>query len=159
MKVGEALRVEKDRFFPADMLLLASTNRSGVAYVETMNLDGESNLKLKKALASTQALDNESLANFGVRCTFMMDCERRAKCLWVLGGLKTSCSGRVSGCHAQACMWRPTSLFAATTLEISMLVYFTRPELNLTRTGLQATCTALLLCKGGCMTSTYFLFS
>jgi magnesium-transporting ATPase (P-type) len=39
------------RQFPAD-LLLVSTDKDGTAYVETSNLDGESNLKVRKAPAA-----------------------------------------------------------------------------------------------------------
>lgn len=44
------MRVSKKRpFFPADMFLLHSSGNDGYAYVETKNLDGETNLKLKTA--------------------------------------------------------------------------------------------------------------
>ncbi|KAB5537560.1 hypothetical protein DKX38_015093 [Salix brachista] len=45
--------VKKDAFFPADLLFLASTNADGVCYIETANLDGETNLKIRKALERT----------------------------------------------------------------------------------------------------------
>ena len=46
-------QVEDRAYFPADMVLLSSSNPEGVCYIETMNLDGETNLKLKKALQDT----------------------------------------------------------------------------------------------------------
>ncbi|KAF5945304.1 hypothetical protein HYC85_015532 [Camellia sinensis] len=45
--------VKTDGYFPADLLFLASTNADGVCYVETANLDGETNLKIRKALEKT----------------------------------------------------------------------------------------------------------
>lgn len=36
--------------FPADLVLLSSGHPEGVCYIETMNLDGETNLKLKKVI-------------------------------------------------------------------------------------------------------------
>ncbi|KAG4399775.1 hypothetical protein GLYMA_08G293900v4 [Glycine max] len=45
--------VKQDAFFPADLLFLASTNADGVCYIETANLDGETNLKIRKALEKT----------------------------------------------------------------------------------------------------------
>ena len=45
---GFAMQVEDGNVFPADLVLLASTHPEGVCYIETMNLDGETNLKLKK---------------------------------------------------------------------------------------------------------------
>ncbi|KAL9246234.1 hypothetical protein vseg_019796 [Gypsophila vaccaria] len=65
LKVGDVVKVEKDEFFPADILLLASSYEDAVCYVETMNLDGETNLKLKQALEVTSSLlDDSSLSNF-----------------------------------------------------------------------------------------------
>ena len=43
------MRVNEDKFFPADILVLNSTEPEGGFYVETKNLDGETNLKLKSA--------------------------------------------------------------------------------------------------------------
>ena len=45
LKVGDIARVAKDTEFPADMLLLGSIRE--IVYVDTMNLDGETNLKEK----------------------------------------------------------------------------------------------------------------
>uniref|UniRef100_A0A7N0UB60 Phospholipid-transporting ATPase n=1 Tax=Kalanchoe fedtschenkoi TaxID=63787 RepID=A0A7N0UB60_KALFE len=71
IKVGDVVKVEKDQFFPADLLLLSSCYEDGICYVETMNLDGETNLKVKKALEITMPLDDdESLKDFTatIRC-------------------------------------------------------------------------------------------
>ncbi|CAI5468735.1 unnamed protein product [Closterium sp. Yama58-4] len=65
VRVGDVVKVLKDEFFPADLLMLASSYPDGVCYVETMNLDGETNLKLRKALERTLPLeDPEALAKF-----------------------------------------------------------------------------------------------
>ena len=47
IKVGDVVRVNENEFFPADMVMLNSTEENGVFYVETKSLDGETNLKLK----------------------------------------------------------------------------------------------------------------
>ncbi|XP_065225427.1 phospholipid-transporting ATPase IA-like [Planococcus citri] len=49
IKVGEVIRVKNNLEFPADLLLVCcSDNSTGLAYVETVNLDGESNLKIRR---------------------------------------------------------------------------------------------------------------
>lgn len=60
VRVGDVVKVEKDNFFPADLLMLSSSFPDGVCYVETMNLDGETNLKLKKSLERTVELDEDA---------------------------------------------------------------------------------------------------
>ena len=47
IQVGDIVRVKDNGFFPADMVLLNSSEPEGTFYVETKNLDGETNLKLK----------------------------------------------------------------------------------------------------------------
>ncbi|CAN0904288.1 Probable phospholipid-transporting ATPase 8 [Linum grandiflorum] len=59
LRVGDIVQVDKDEYFPADLLLLSSSYDDGVCYVETMNLDGETNLKLKHAPEVTSSLHDE----------------------------------------------------------------------------------------------------
>ncbi|XVF03487.1 hypothetical protein REPUB_Repub04eG0265400 [Reevesia pubescens] len=59
LRVGDIVKVEKDEFFPTDLILLASSYEDAVCYVETMNLDGETNLKLKQALEVTSSLHED----------------------------------------------------------------------------------------------------
>jgi len=43
------VKIFRDEFFPADLLVLGSSEKKNVCYIETKNLDGETNLKNKKA--------------------------------------------------------------------------------------------------------------
>ena len=49
VKVGDIIKLERDEDVPADMVLLHSGGLNGIAYIETMALDGETNLKSKQA--------------------------------------------------------------------------------------------------------------
>ncbi|KAF7124136.1 hypothetical protein RHSIM_Rhsim12G0080300 [Rhododendron simsii] len=60
LRVGDIVKVEKDEFFPADLVLLSSSYDDSICYVETMNLDGETNLKLKQAVEVTSFLHEDS---------------------------------------------------------------------------------------------------
>ncbi|KAL2422007.1 Phospholipid-transporting ATPase DRS2 [Exophiala dermatitidis] len=54
--VGDIVRVESEEPFPADLVLLASSEPEGLCYIETANLDGETNLKVKQAIPETAHL-------------------------------------------------------------------------------------------------------
>lgn len=47
--MGELIKVYKDEEFPADLLFMKSSKENGLAFVDTMNLDGETNLKERTA--------------------------------------------------------------------------------------------------------------
>ncbi len=70
VRVGEIIMVTKNHFFPADLLFLTAENEEGTCYVETMNLDGETNLKIKKALDESKELTHGTLKGFkgGIEC-------------------------------------------------------------------------------------------
>ncbi|XP_051119366.1 probable phospholipid-transporting ATPase 8 [Andrographis paniculata] len=60
LRVGDLVKVYKDEYFPADLMLLSSSYEDGICYVETTNLDGETNLKVKHALDITSSLNEDS---------------------------------------------------------------------------------------------------
>jgi len=45
--VGDIVRVNESQYFPADMLIIYTPAPKGVCFIETKNLDGETNLKSK----------------------------------------------------------------------------------------------------------------
>ncbi|XP_029920908.1 phospholipid-transporting ATPase IC [Myripristis murdjan] len=73
IQVGDVVRLKKNDFIPADILLLSSSNPNSLCYVETAELDGETNLKFKMGLRVTdERLQEESqLARFDA----LIECE------------------------------------------------------------------------------------
>ncbi|CEF83308.1 hypothetical protein FGSG_09020 [Fusarium graminearum PH-1] len=49
VRVGDVIRLRRDDAVPADIVLLHATGPNGIAYIDTMALDGETNLKSKQA--------------------------------------------------------------------------------------------------------------
>lgn len=64
VKVGDFVRIYNDDQIPADIVILSTSDPDGACYVETKNLDGETNLKVRHALRS------------GRKIKHARDCER-----------------------------------------------------------------------------------
>lgn len=66
IKVGTVVKVLENEFFPADLILLNSSGPKGICYIETKNLDGETNLKHKVANKEVMAYckDEKSCIQF-----------------------------------------------------------------------------------------------
>ena len=61
LKCGQIIKVDNEQYLPADIVIVGTTGLKGVCYIETKNLDGETNLKHKLALKHlNKALVNES---------------------------------------------------------------------------------------------------
>ncbi|OAA61827.1 phospholipid-translocating p-type ATPase-like protein [Niveomyces insectorum RCEF 264] len=50
LQVGDFVRIFNDDELPADVIVLATSDPDGACYIETKNLDGETNLKFRQAL-------------------------------------------------------------------------------------------------------------
>uniref|UniRef100_A0A672HW60 Phospholipid-transporting ATPase n=1 Tax=Salarias fasciatus TaxID=181472 RepID=A0A672HW60_SALFA len=73
IQVGDVIRLRKNDFVPADVLLLSSSNPNSLCYVETAELDGETNLKFKMGLRVTdeRLQEERQLAEFDA----LIECE------------------------------------------------------------------------------------
>ncbi|XP_067313404.1 probable phospholipid-transporting ATPase IA isoform X5 [Pseudorasbora parva] len=70
--VGDIVKVNGKDFVPADAILLSSSEPQGMCYIETSNLDGETNLKIRQGLLITADIkDIDSL----MRLSGRMECE------------------------------------------------------------------------------------
>lgn len=66
---GEVVKIFCDETIPCDMVLLGTSDPNGVAYIQTMNLDGESNLKTRYARLETTSMCAEVGSYSGIiRC-------------------------------------------------------------------------------------------
>lgn len=73
LRVGDIIRLQRDHSVPADIIILHATGHNGVAYIETMALDGETNLKSKQA-CSLLAGHCDTIENLR-RCRAEVVCE------------------------------------------------------------------------------------
>ena len=56
IKIGNLIKVKNNEIIPADLVVLCSSNKDLSYYLKTSSLDGESNLKQREVLMSTQKL-------------------------------------------------------------------------------------------------------
>ncbi|KAB8294775.1 hypothetical protein EYC80_006737 [Monilinia laxa] len=56
VQVGDFVRIYNDDQIPADIVILSTSDPDGACYVETKNLDGETNLKVRHALRSGRSI-------------------------------------------------------------------------------------------------------
>ncbi|KAH8662013.1 hypothetical protein BX600DRAFT_308143 [Xylariales sp. PMI_506] len=56
VQVGDFVRLYNDDELPADIIVLSTSDADGACYVETKNLDGETNLKVRQALRCGRTL-------------------------------------------------------------------------------------------------------
>lgn len=82
--VGDIVRIKNNAFFPADMVLLASSEPQSMAFIETSNLDGETNLKIRQAVPETAGLlETKDLVNFNAT----IECEPPNRHLYEFNGV------------------------------------------------------------------------
>ncbi|XP_035282021.1 probable phospholipid-transporting ATPase IA isoform X1 [Anguilla anguilla] len=72
VEVGDIIRVNGREYVPADTIILSSSEPQAMCYIETSNLDGETNLKIRQGLQVTaEERDVDRLSRLAGR----MECE------------------------------------------------------------------------------------
>ncbi|XP_038106522.1 probable phospholipid-transporting ATPase IA isoform X6 [Culex quinquefasciatus] len=65
LTVGDIVKVQNNTFFPADLVQLSSSEPQGISFIETANLDGETNLKIRQGVPATaKILETKDLQQF-----------------------------------------------------------------------------------------------
>ncbi len=84
VKVGDFVRIYNDEPVPADIVVLSTSDPDGACYVETKNLDGETNLKVRQALQAGRKVKHAKDVEY---TEFMVDSEAPSPNLYSYNGV------------------------------------------------------------------------
>ncbi|WVF68924.1 hypothetical protein IAT40_003698 [Kwoniella sp. CBS 6097] len=59
LEVGDLVLLRDNEQVPADIIVLSTSNADNLCFVETKNLDGETNLKIRRGLKATASINSE----------------------------------------------------------------------------------------------------
>lgn len=127
IQVSDVVIVEKDQRVPADMVLLRTTEKNGACFVRTDQLDGETDWKLRIAVASCQALGSDEDL-FSVEASVFA--EKPQKCIYNFVGTLSMLGGggkerKEEPLGVENTLWANTILASGTALG---LVIYTGTE-------------------------------
>lgn len=138
LKVGDLVRLHKDRRIPADMVLIQSSDASGEAFIKTDQLDGETDWKLRVACNATQIITDLSRL---IHDTSLIVGKPQKSIHTFSGKLllhQTGATNKIVPLSVDQTLWANTVLASGTA--IGMIVYTgieTRQQLNTTMTGVK----------------------
>ena len=75
VRVGDFVQIKNNQSFPADILICTTSEDENVAFVETMNMDGETNLKSRRGVTALSDL-NTAQECADPQTSFRIQCER-----------------------------------------------------------------------------------
>lgn len=84
LEVGDIVLLRDNEQVPADVVVLASSDPDGMCYLETKNLDGETNLKPRRSVKATIGISSEEDIE---RSSFYLDSEPPHQNLYVYHGV------------------------------------------------------------------------
>jgi phospholipid-translocating ATPase len=86
VRVGDIVKIHNDEAIPADLVILATSEPECLCYIETKNLDGETNLKIRKGPKQTEWIkSSEDLR--ALRCS--IETEEPTSSLYLFNGRMT----------------------------------------------------------------------
>jgi len=81
--VGDLIKVCTGEQFPADLVLISSSEPNSICYIQTSNLDGETNLKIRQAhMKTSKLLDSVNLGQLNAE----IECEMPNQRLYEFSG-------------------------------------------------------------------------
>jgi phospholipid-translocating ATPase len=84
LKCGDIVKIHGDEEVPADVVILSTSDPDGGCFIETKNLDGETNLKPRKALNATSSIKHSRDLEQAV---FRVECEGPQPNLYTFNGV------------------------------------------------------------------------
>ena len=84
LEVGDFVLLRDNDQIPADIIVLSTSDADGLCYIETKNLDGETNLKPRKSLNATSSLQSEEDVE---HARFLVDSEPPHANLYLYNGV------------------------------------------------------------------------
>lgn len=84
VRVGDFVRINNNDEIPADIVVMATSDTDGACYVETKNLDGETNLKIRQALKCGEGIRHSEDCE---RATFWIETEPPQPNLYSFNGV------------------------------------------------------------------------
>jgi phospholipid-translocating ATPase len=84
LEVGDIVLLRDNEQVPADIVVLSTSDADGMCYLETKNLDGETNLKPRKSLRATSTMTSEDDID---RSSFVLDSEPPHQNLYLYHGV------------------------------------------------------------------------
>ncbi|KAJ4469887.1 phospholipid-transporting ATPase 1 [Lentinula aciculospora] len=84
LEVGDVVLLRDNEQVPADVVVLATSDREGMCYLETKNLDGETNLKPRRSVKATTGIYSEEDIE---RSSFYLDSEPPHQNLYLYHGV------------------------------------------------------------------------
>ncbi|GJE99985.1 phospholipid-transporting ATPase [Phanerochaete sordida] len=84
LEVGDIVLLRENEQVPADIVVLSTSDAENMCYVETKNLDGETNLKPRKSVRATSSITSEEDVE---RMRFVLDSEPPHQNLYVYHGV------------------------------------------------------------------------